>query len=171
MKKLIILIAILIGNFAYSQVKTIEIFATGLTCSMCSKATYNKLKTLPNIDSIATNLETTSFILYLKANTNTSLELVKNKIEAAGFAVGSILVTMDIATQKLGINSKLVVGGDTFYFTEKNITNANGIIKFKVFKKGFLTEKEFKKSKLLYKKYPQFATPTLHNFCVEIVNN
>jgi copper chaperone CopZ len=86
MKKIIALIFyVAFSTNANSQIQKAELIANGLTCSMCSNATYNQLKTIPFLDSVVTDVEHTKFLLYFKANTTFDLKLIKSKVEDAGF--------------------------------------------------------------------------------------
>lgn len=78
---------------ANAQIIKAELVASGLTCSMCSFATQKQLKTLAFVDSIGTDLNRTTFLLYFKKNQPVDISQLKNKVEAAGFSVATLLFT------------------------------------------------------------------------------
>ena len=49
-----------------AQIIKAELTATGLTCSMCSKATYKQLTSIPEVEKVESDLNKTAFILYFK---------------------------------------------------------------------------------------------------------
>ena len=84
MKKLL-LILLLIPLFGLSQDK-IKFIASGLTCSMCSRAVYKSLESDKDIIKIETNLETQEWNVEYKQGTYT-FDKLKSKVEGAGFGV------------------------------------------------------------------------------------
>src|SRR6202008_1559227 len=88
---LVLLIALVVP--AKAQFVKAELQASGLTCSMCSFATQKKFKTLDFLDSIGTDLNNTTFLLYFKPGKQVDLDMIKKKVEDAGFSVASLKVT------------------------------------------------------------------------------
>ena len=85
MKKIFILTVLffvsIIGN---AQVLKAELTATGLTCSMCSKATYKQLISIAEVDKVEPDLNNTAFIIYFKSGSAANISDIKNKVEDAG---------------------------------------------------------------------------------------
>jgi len=84
MKKLL-LILLFIPLFSFSQDK-VKFIASGLTCSMCSRAVHKSLESDKDIIKIETNLETQEWNIEYKQGTYT-YDKLKNKVEGAGFGV------------------------------------------------------------------------------------
>jgi len=84
MKKLL-LILLFIPLFSFSQDK-VKFVASGLTCSMCSRAVHKSLESDKDIIKIETNLETQEWNLEYKQGTYT-FDKLKSKVEGAGFGV------------------------------------------------------------------------------------
>ena len=63
---------------SYSQISKAEIIATGLTCSMCSNAINKQLKKLVEVDSVTTDLNTNTFVVYLKKD-NKLIKMITDK--------------------------------------------------------------------------------------------
>ena len=84
MKKLL-LILLFIPLFSFSQDK-VKFVASGLTCSMCSRAVYKSLQSDKDILKIETNLETQEWNIEYKLGTYT-FDKLKSKVEGAGFGV------------------------------------------------------------------------------------
>ena len=87
MKKLL-LILLLIPLFSLSQDK-VKFIASGLTCSMCSRAVYKSLQSDKDVVKIETNLETQEWNVEYKQGTYTSDKL-KKSVEGSGFSVERI---------------------------------------------------------------------------------
>jgi copper chaperone CopZ len=149
---------------SYSQITKAEIMATGLTCSMCSNAINKQLKAMTEVDSVSTDLNTNTFTVYLKKSNTLSPETLKLSVEKAGFFVGSMVVTMALDNFKIEDNLTLKKGNDTFVFVDVKSKILNGETKFKVLDKGFVTQKEYKKTLKTFSKYPTYLLENQNNF-------
>lgn len=164
MKKIITLfLSILFVSSIHAQITKAEIIANGLTCSMCSNATYNQLKTIPYIDSIDTDVEHTKFILYFKQNTEFDLKLIRTKVEDAGFSVGSLILFMKFENVSVESDFHFNVGDITYHFMDTKKQTLNGITEIKLIDKGFISEKEYKKYLKMASKYPCYKTGKMEN--------
>jgi len=84
MKK-ILMILLLIPLFGVAQDK-VKFVASGLTCSMCSRAVHKSLESDKDIIKIESNLETQEWNIEYKKGTYT-FDKLKSKVEGAGFGV------------------------------------------------------------------------------------
>ena len=85
---------------AEAQITKAEIVATGLTCSMCSNAINKQLKSLTEVDSVVIDLNTNTFVVHLKKEAMISPRILKERVEKAGFFVGSMIVTMNFRKRR-----------------------------------------------------------------------
>ena len=76
-----------------AQIVKAEIRATGLTCSMCSNAINKQLKTVPELVNVEIDLNSNTFTVTLKEGNELSPKIFKEKVEKAGFFIGSLVVT------------------------------------------------------------------------------
>ncbi len=141
-----------------AQISKVEIRATGLTCSMCSNAIYKQLESIPEVDIIETDLNTNTFTVTLKEGNNLSPRIFKEKVEKAGFFVGTFIVTAKPETTS---NDSYVLLNDK--------PNSVSEIKFQVLDKGYVTEKEYKKLTKSYKDVATYAENNEDNFHVKII--
>ena len=157
----LILAILLITNSTYvmSQITKAEIRATGLTCSMCSNAINKQLKTLPEVLNIDTNLNTNTFTVTLKEGNELSPKALKDKVEKAGFFIGSLIVTSKSATID---NSTFIKVNDK----KSDLPN----VEFQVLDKGYVTEKEYKKLVKSYKNIETYASINEEDFHIKIIN-
>lgn len=159
MKKIIFSSIVMLGSLlANSQITKAELTATGLTCSMCSKATYKQLSSIPEVEKIETDLNKTAFILHFKTGSTINPADLKTKVEDAGFSVGELVVFLKLDNQKAENNSSFVLGSNTYKFIDSKTAVLTGDVKVKILDKGFVTEKEYKKLQKLSKQYPSYAS-------------
>lgn len=145
MKKLFILL-LLISSISKAQFINTKLQVAGLTCAMCSFATHKQLQTLDFIDSIGTDLETNTFFLTFKPNLEVNFDLIKTRVEDAGFSVSSLVVVFKNDGSSVQ-NNHLLVEDNLYHFIDKSTIPATApTISFKIVDKGFVSDKEFKKS-------------------------
>lgn len=142
-----------------AQIVKAEIRATGLTCSMCSNAINKQLKTLPEVVNVETDLNTNTFTVTLTEGNNLSPKVFKEKVEKAGFFIGTLVIT---AKPETITKSPYILVNDIA---------TNGMeIQFQVVDKGYVTEKEFKKLSKSYKNVETYATINEDDFHIKILN-
>jgi copper chaperone CopZ len=168
MKKILISSIILFASFiSNAQITKAELTATGLTCSMCSKATYKQLTSIPEVEKVETDLNKTAFILYFKNGSTVNVGDLKKKVEDAGFSVGELVVYFNFTGQKAENNSSFTQDNITYTFVETKPTILTGEVKVKIIDKGFVTEKEYKKFQKLAKQYPTYAAVTNNQYHIK----
>ena len=155
---LITVITLFFAVQSEAQIVKAEIIATGLTCSMCSNSINKQLKSLPEVESVETDLNTNTFTVTMKSNTNVSPAIFKNNVEKAGFFVGSLVLSIDSNSLKNYINIE-----------EKEIPT-NKVVQVQVLDKGFVTDKEFKKLSKKHKNLESYLSNNENNFHFKIVN-
>lgn len=146
MKNIFIALLLMIGlSFGTkAQIKKAELLASGLTCSMCSFAIEKSLSQLSFIDSITTDLDHTTYILHFNTAKVVDINQIKKKVEDAGFSIASLVLYIN--TQALVLDEKSSFNFHHFNFIIDSKIESNRMeIKTKVLKKGFLSNKEFKK--------------------------
>ncbi|MGV9004327.1 heavy-metal-associated domain-containing protein [Flavobacterium sp.] len=152
-------IAILTSTKANSQIIKAEIRATGLTCSMCSNAINKQLKTLPELVNVDTDLNTNTFVVTLKPDNNLTPKAFKDKVEKAGFFIGSLVLTTKPETIK-----------EVGYIQLNKSSSAFNNVEFQILDKGYVTEKEFKKLSKSYKNIPTFGVNNEDDFHIKMIN-
>ncbi len=142
----------------HAQIEKAVLSANGLTCSMCSNATYNQLRTLPFLDSVDTDVEHTRFILYFKPQAPFDLRMIRSRVEDAGFSVGSLVLYMKMDQVAIENDFHYSMGDVTFHFMDSRKQTLSGLVPLKVLDKGFVSDKEYKKYLKWTSKYPCYAT-------------
>lgn len=154
------LFAFTLPIMSYSQITKAEIVATGLTCSMCSNAINKQLKALPQVENVATNLDTNTFTVLFKKESKVTPQQLKQSVEKAGFFVGSMIITMTLDKPKLDSQASLNQGESTYIFLGSVTKQVAEEVKAKVLDEGFVTKKEYKK---LIKSLSEYTTYTAGN--------
>ncbi|MEI9810244.1 MAG: heavy-metal-associated domain-containing protein [Bacteroidota bacterium] len=155
MKKIFLLIAIVFSLTSNAQVTHVSLKASGLTCSMCSNSINKALKTLDFILTIEADISTYTFELCFKSNSVVDFDLIKKKVENAGFTVAGFVATVLFDNVQVLNSQAVTIDGKTFLFTGVKEQTLNGARKIKVLDKGFVSPKEYKKSA-----FPVLATHT-----------
>ena len=168
MIKILISSIMLFASFiANAQITKAELTATGLTCSMCSKATYKQLTSLPEVEKVETDLNKTTFILHFKNGSVVNPGDLKKKVEAAGFSVGELVLFLNINNQKAENNSSFMQDNITYTFMDTKPGVLKGEVKVKVLDKGFVVEKEYKKLLKMTKQYPGYAKANNNSYHIK----
>lgn len=145
------------GVKSFAQISKAEIIATGLTCSMCSNAINKQLKSMSQVDSISTDLNTNTFTVYFKENTLLQPKVLKTAVEKAGFFVGSMVLTMKLDPQKIENNTTFKIEDGSFILMEATGQIPDKGAQYKILDKGFVTQKEYKKLAKSYSKHPSYT--------------
>lgn len=165
MKRFIALIAFIAIAFgAQAQYKKAVVQASGLTCAMCSRATLKSLETLPFVDKIDTDLNTTSFILSFKPNAAVDLDAISKKVEDAGFFVAKLTVTADFDKVKVSNDAHVPFAGQTLHFVNVKDQVLQGEKDITVIDKAFVSASVYKKYSSQVK-MPCYKTGTMADCC------
>lgn len=130
---------LLIFNNGYSQSFYSNLKAVGLTCAMCSYSTQKSLEKLDFIESITPDLEATSFKLEFKDDAFIDFDLIQEKVEDAGFFVGSLEIVFN-DNIKAENDKHNLINGNLFHFFSDESTETNI---FKIVDKKFIKKSEF----------------------------
>ncbi len=132
-----------------AQIIKAEIRATGLTCSMCSNAINKQLKSMAEVANVETDLNTNTFTVTLKEGNSLTPKVFKEKVEKAGFFIGSLIITL-----------KTEIIKQEGYIEVNKASTSNAEVQIQILDKGYVTEKEFKK-----------LSKSLHNVVTYTSNN
>lgn len=145
-KSLIILsIFLFAGKTSAQQITSVELQVTGLTCSMCSQATDESLKTLDFIESIEPDLNKNIFLLTFKKDKVVNFDQIKDKVEDAGFSVGNLDAVFNFDNTKVDDKGLVIAGTNVYQFLNTKDKILNGPLKATVVDKNFMSGSTFKK--------------------------
>jgi copper chaperone CopZ len=72
-------------------IKKVTLVASGLTCSMCSKAIFKALTKLDFVEDVKVDIEQSKFILTFKSGKTVVIDQIKSAVADAGFSVQSLV--------------------------------------------------------------------------------
>lgn len=142
------LIAILfLFNFcATAQVSKVSIQASGLTCSMCSNAINKALKSIDYVDNVIANIKNSSFDIRFKPNAKVDFDLLKKKVEDAGFFVAKMDVSILLNDVEVANDTHVEIDKTMFHFMNVSQQKLSGEKTIQIIDKGYLTDKVYKKN-------------------------
>ena len=152
-KTSLVILSFVFVIIANAQITKVEIMATGLTCSMCSNAINKQLKTIDEVENVDIDLNKNLFIVRLKNNNTLSPKTFKDKVEKAGFFVGSMVLFINFRNQTVEDNKQI----DKYIFIDTKAQTLNGVAKVRVLDKGYVTTKEHKKLVKSFAKYTTYS--------------
>ncbi|MBP7940015.1 MAG: cation transporter [Sediminibacterium sp.] len=74
-----------------AEIKKVTLVASGLTCSMCSKAIFKALTSLEFVADVKVDIEKSMYILTFKADKKVAIDQIKLAVTDAGFGVQSLV--------------------------------------------------------------------------------
>ena len=74
-----------------TAIKKVTLMASGLTCSMCSKAIFKTLTKLDFVEEVKVDIEKSMYILTFKTGKKVEIDQIKLAVTGAGFGVQSLV--------------------------------------------------------------------------------
>lgn len=143
LKLFIAILALSIGA-ANAQITKAELQVSGLTCSMCSKATEKSLRTLDFISDIKVDLNRNIFLLTFKKDAPVNIDMISKKVQGSGFFVNNLKLTFNLSNVKLD-NNYFGFEGNTYKLMNGTTQMLNGPVAVTVVDKGFAPPNVYKK--------------------------
>jgi copper chaperone CopZ len=144
-KRLLCLICLLYAIGATGQLKRAELTASGLTCSMCSKAIYKALETVPFIEKLEVDIDRSVYSFTFKQGVTIQLDEIKKAVMNAGFTIASLQLSANFHNAVLTNDTHLELGGLNFHFVNVKPGTLDGEHNLKMLDKNFLPAAEHKK--------------------------
>jgi copper chaperone CopZ len=149
-QKIILFSLLFVCRFtADAQYKSATLQALGLTCAMCSNAITKSLKTIPFVEEVKPDLEKVTYELKFKEGADINFDLIRKKVEDAGFTVGSLILTAEFSNTKVSNNQLVMFGGKVLHFVGVDNQMLNGEQKIRIINKYFVPLKDYKKFQAL----------------------
>ena len=146
MKKMIMLgLVVMISLAAIAQFSKASLQASGLTCSMCSKAVKVALEKVSFVQEVKVNIKRQEYAIVFKEGSDIEFDDLKKAVEDAGFSVASLKVIGNFNDIKIEKVMHIKVGGQSFHFMNGDNQLLNGEQTLTVVDKNFVSPKEFKK--------------------------
>lgn len=168
MKNILIITLLFLGSTfaATAQIKSAKLTASGLTCSMCSKAIFKGLEKVSFIDKIETDIQNSTYTITFKPNATVNLDDIKKAVVDAGFSVARLDVTANFLNTPVANDTHLTFDGSTYHFVNVPQATLNGEKTFRILDENFTSKKEHRK----YAKYTDmkcYETGKMESCCKE----
>lgn len=134
-----------IAKISAQEITGAQIQVSGLTCSMCTQATEKSLRTLDFIGEIKTDLNKNQFDVTFQKGKKVNLDLVRTKVEDAGFSVGGLTANFIFNGAVVDAQGQSITDGNVYRFTNVKGKTLSGPVKATIIDKNFLSPSAFKK--------------------------
>jgi len=151
MKKIFMAIALMITMSSYAQISNAKLVASGLTCSMCSKAIYEALQKVNTIESVKANIKESSYDVAFKKDAVVNFDDIRKAVEDAGFSVAKFQVTINFDNVAIENDKHFSVDGINLHFLHVQQQTLDGEKVLTVLDRNFESPKD-------YKRYAQYTT-------------
>ena len=140
-----VLLLLFMGTQLHAQINKVSLQASGLTCSMCSKAVKSALEEVAFVDKVQVDIKNQQYNMTFKNSDDVNLDALAKAVEDAGFSVASLKVTADVKDEELAKDEHVKIGNQYFHFLNTRNNKLAGSATFTIVDKSFLPEKEAKK--------------------------
>lgn len=165
-KYIIAIVAIFISITSFSQFKSATLQASGLTCSMCSKAVYTALTKVTSVQSITSDIKNSSYNITFKPGVKVDFDALQKAVKGAGFNVAALTIHASFTNTKVQNDAHVTLSGNNLHFINVKPQTLNGDINFKIVDKNFVTAKEFKTYNQ-YTKMKCYQTGIMESCCTK----
>jgi copper chaperone CopZ len=146
MKKVIMILMILASAATVSaQFSKATLLASGLTCSMCSKAVKEALQNVAFVQEVKVDIKTQEYLIAFRESSDPDFDALKKAVEDAGFSVASLKVSGNFSNVNVQKDKHAVVEGKNLHFLNGNNQVLNGTATITIIDKDFLSAKDLKK--------------------------
>lgn len=168
MRKFFFTFLLLTGLFvtgAAAQITRVNIVASGLTCSMCSRSIFDALEKVPGVDKVEADVAGTAFEVYPKTGADIDPDALQNAVANAGFSVADMTVQAKFDNVAVKNDAHIDYRGRMFHFMEVKDQVLNGEVKLRAIDKKYVSRGTFKN----YNKttdYNCYASGHMQNCCL-----
>ena len=145
MKKLLFILLVFLGYGVNAQFTKASLQASGLTCSMCSKAVKTALEKVTFVDKVQVDIKNQQYNITFKEKNTVDFDALSKAVEDAGFSVASLKVTADVKDINVQKDEHIQIGSHYFHFLNAKGQQLNGSTTFALVDKQFVPAKDFKK--------------------------
>ena len=146
MKKIFLASIILVASLTINaQVTKVSLQASGLTCSMCSKAVLTALQNVSFVEKVQVDIKNQQYNVTFKPSANPDLDALADAVKDAGFGVASFTVTANVDAVTLKKDDHVRIGNQYFHFLNAASQQLSGETSFTIVDRQYTTSKNFKK--------------------------
>jgi copper chaperone CopZ len=170
MKKFSLLLGIVLASITVqAQFSSAKLQASGLTCSLCSKAIFKALTAIPFVDKVDADVATSGFDITFKEGANMDADLLKKAVTDAGFSVAALKVKAKLDGVAVQNDAHLTIQGKTYHFMNVKPQTLKGNVELTILDKNFVPAKDYKKN-AQYTKMKCYNTGVMEACCNKTSN-
>lgn len=151
MKTMMFALLMLVGLTSGAQFTKASLQASGLTCSMCSKAVKTALDKVSFVKQVQVDIKNQQYNISFKENEKVDIDALSKAVEDAGFSVASLVVTANFSEVTVNKDQHIKIGDAYFHFLNAASQQLKSEASFTIVDKSFVSEKQFKKYSALTK--------------------
>lgn len=133
------------GLSSNAQFTKASLQASGLTCSMCSKAVKTALEKVSFVQKVDVDLKNQEYLLSFKKDKSVDFDALSKAVEDAGFSVSGLKVTADLSGVSVQKDAHVKIGDRYFHFLNATGGSLSGSTSFTLVDKRFVSSKAAKK--------------------------
>ncbi|MHA4807515.1 heavy-metal-associated domain-containing protein [Flavitalea flava] len=130
------------SNTENTGISRVSLTASGLTCSMCSKAIFKSLSKIQAVDKVDADVQNSIFLITFKKDNRIVLEELRKAVQDAGFSVASFRVDVLFKDEEIATGIDLMVSGNRFSFPNIQKQKVSGLKTLQIIDKGYLSDKD-----------------------------
>ena len=134
-----------IGIVSHAQNTKVSLEASGLTCSMCSKAVLNALEEVDNVGKVRVDIKNQQYLISFEDDSKLDFDALTKAVEDAGFSVASFTVSTNLKNTTVQKDKHVLIGNQYFHFLNASNQVLDGPASFTIVDKNFTSAKNFKK--------------------------
>ncbi len=135
----------LIATDSGAQIQSVSLQASGLTCSMCSRAIYKSLKKVTEVSEVDEDIAHSTYRIRFRNTDAEMLSLLKKAVTDAGFSVARMEVGVNFDNVTVANDSTVEFSDMSFRFTGISPQTLKGKQALLILDKDYLLDKERKK--------------------------
>ena len=145
MKRILFGLLLIFSVGANAQFSKATLQASGLTCSLCSKAVKTALEKVSFVEKVQVDIKNQQYNLTFKQDNRVDFDALGKAVEDAGFSVAFLKVTATVNNLLAQKDDHVKMGAHTFHFLNSKDQALNGEVTFTLVDKAFVLAKDFKK--------------------------
>ena len=127
------------------KIKDASLQASGLTCSMCSKAVKEALEEVSFVEKVQVDIKNQQYNMTFKEDAAVDIDALAKAVDDAGFAVASLKLGIALENAVVKKDQHLQIGKHLFHFLNAKGQTLDGDARITLVDKSFLSAKDFKK--------------------------
>lgn len=128
-----------------AQISKASLQASGLTCSMCSKAVKTALEQVSFVEKVQVDIKNQQYNITFNEGNPVDIDVLGKAVQDAGFSVALLKVKATVKNVMLQKDDHIKIGNYNYHFLNSNGQQVDGNITFSVVDKAFVSAKDFKK--------------------------